>query len=401
MNNQVQIPFVDVVASNWEVEEELQAVFNETLRSGISIGGPYVEQFEKDFARFCGVKHCIGVSSGTDALRFALLASGIQQGDGVITVPNTFIATTEAISQAGAVPHFVDVHNLTGNMSADALFDYLDTACYRCDKTGHPIDRRTGRRITAVVPVHLSGQMAEMDPIRHLAREYRLTIIEDACQAHGAEYFSQDDCGWKRAGSIGTAAGFSFYPTKNLGACGEGGAVTTNDDRIAEKVRLLRDHGQSRKYHHVTEGYNGRLDALQAGILSSKLRRLRNWNNNRWLLAQIYNQLFRDMPSVATPYEPSWTRSIYHLYVLRVEGRDELQSYLTDRGIGTGLHYPVPLHLQQAYAHLGYEKGSFPVAEDLARRILSLPMYPQLRKNQQEQVASAVKRFYTAQSAAA
>jgi len=272
MNKMIEapIPFLDLVTPHLELEEELVNVFRSAVKTAGFIGGHMVEGFESDFAEFSGTKYCIGVGSGTDALRFALIAAGIGQGDIVVTVPNTFIATTEAISQAGAIPDFVDVSDSTLNMDPEKLLLYLETRCV-ADKRGRLVHRQNGRPVTAVVPVHLYGRPAEMDPILRLAEEYNLKVIEDACQAHGAEYYSDREKTWKKAGSMGIAAAFSFYPGKNLGACGEAGAVTTNDETIAQRIRVIRDHGQAKKYYHDLEGYNGRLDAIQAGILRVKL----------------------------------------------------------------------------------------------------------------------------------
>ena len=262
------IPFLDLATPHQELKEELTEVFTKSLDIGGFVGGPMVEQFEREFAAFCDAERCVGVSNGTDALRFAFIAAGIKPGDTVVTVPNTFIATTEAISQAGARPDFVDIDERTYNMDPEKLREYLETQC--CLDDGALKNRKTGLRVAAVVPVHLYGQMADMDPILELAERYKLIVIEDACQAHGAQYFSKKENRWRKAGSMGVAAAFSFYPGKNLGACGEGGAVTTNDVEIDRKIRTLRDHGQSKKYYHDVEGYNGRLDAIQAGILSVK-----------------------------------------------------------------------------------------------------------------------------------
>ncbi len=267
------IPFLDLVTPHVELEQELTEVFRKALRTAGFIGGPMVEDFEKAFAAFCETKFSVAVSSGTDALRFALMASGVKPGDVVITVPHTFIATTEAISQAGALPEFVDIDERTYNMDPGKLGEYLEKQC-TVDDAGKLISRRSGRPVTAVVPVHLYGQMADMDAILELADRYRLVVIEDACQAHGAEYFSQKHNRWMKAGSMGRAAAFSFYPGKNLGACGEAGAATTNDPAIAKHMKMLRDHGQATKYYHDIEGYNGRLDAIQAGLLHVKLGHL-------------------------------------------------------------------------------------------------------------------------------
>jgi len=264
MNTKEKIAFLDLITPHVELEEELVNVFRTALRTAGFIGGPAVEGFEHEFAEFCHAQHCVGVGSGTDALRFAFVAAGIRSGDSVITVPNTFIATTEAISQAGAVPEFVDVDEHTYTMDPNKLREFLETQCDITSSSAQPISRRTGRKVTAVVPVHLYGQMADMDAILNIAERFHLIVIEDACQAHGAEYLSRKQNGWKRAGSMGHAAAFSFYPGKNLGACGEAGAITTNDAKIAHTCRMLRDHGQAKKYYHAMEGYNGRLDAIQA-----------------------------------------------------------------------------------------------------------------------------------------
>jgi dTDP-4-amino-4,6-dideoxygalactose transaminase len=375
------------------MEEELVGAFRATLRSATFIGGRTVEGFEAAFAEYCSVDHCVGVGSGTDALRFALMAVGVEPGDGVITVSNTFIATTEAISQAGAYPEFVEIDEQTYNMSAEGLRDFLESKCDLDTVTGSPVSRRTGRMITAVVPVHLYGQMADMDSILELAETYNLLVVEDACQAHGAEYFSRNEQRWRKAGSIGKAAAFSFYPGKNLGACGEAGAVTTTSLEVADIVRKLRDHGQATKYNHDIEGYNGRLDAVQAGILHAKLAHLSRWTRERREIAKSYKERLAGIDNLVLPFEPSWSRAVYHLYVVRVPDRQEMQDTLKSAGIGTGIHYPVPLHLQQAYRGLGYRRGDFPVTESVAGEILSLPMYPQLRNNQQSKVVNTLKEY--------
>ena len=384
------IPFLDLVTPHVELEQELTAVFQQALRTAGFIGGPMVESFEKDFAAFCHTERAVGVSSGTDALRFALIAAGVKPGDVAVTVPNTFIATTEAISQAGALPEFVDIDERTYNMDPEKLREYLETQC-TVSADGKLVSKRSNRPVTAIVPVHLYGQMADMDPILELAEQYCLIVVEDACQAHGAEYFSQKCNRWFRAGSMGRAAAFSFYPGKNLGACGEGGAVTTNDERTADTVKMLRDHGQAKKYYHDVEGYNGRLDAIQAGILDVKLRHLGEWNGQRRERAAEYKRLFDStVSSIRAPYEPNWSRAVYHVYVVRIEDREDLMSFLKDQGIGTGIHYPIPLHMQNAYQSLGYAAGDFPVTERVSTEIVSLPMYPQLQPDQQRYVAEMI-----------
>lgn len=402
MSRADSIPFVDLVSPHVELEQELVAVVKKALRTAGFIGGPMVEEFEREFARFCDVPYCVGVSSGTDALRFALMAAGVKSGDTVITVPNTFIATTEAISQTGARPEFVDICPRTHNLDPCKLREFLETGCSPDRRTGKLISRKTNRPVTAVVPVHLYGQMADMDSICELAEAFGLILIEDACQAHGSEYLSAKENRWRKAGSIGDAAAFSFYPGKNLGACGEGGAVTTHNEQIARKVRALRDHGQTQKYYHDVEGYNGRLDAIQAGLLTVKLRRLPEWNAQRRVIAARYDELFGPLNDVISiPYEPDYAKSNYHLYVVQVRDRDGLRTFLSAAHVGTGIHYPIPLHLQNAYAHLDYAPGSFPVTEKVASEILSLPMYPQLGLEDQRDVAAQVREFFEALAAPA
>ena len=386
------VPFLDLVTPHLELENELVSVFRQGLHTAGFVGGPMVEEFEKAFATFCDVGHCIAVSSGTDALRFAMTAAGIQPGDAVITVPNTFIATTEAISQAGALPEFVDIDEQTYNMSVDKLQQFLEKQCTR-DKSGKLISLRSKRPVTAVVPVHLYGQMADMDSILRLADQYGLTVIEDACQAHGAEYFSKKHNRWMKAGSMGRAAAFSFYPGKNLGACGEGGAITTNDATLASTSKMLRDHGSVKKYYHDMEGYNGRLDAIQAGILHAKLPHLTGWNAQRRGRAAEYNQSMASNKAVSLPFEPAWSRAVYHLYVIRTNDREGMMNHLKTAGIGMGIHYPIPLHLQKAYVSLNYSDGDFPVAERVASEIVSLPMFPQLREQQQARVVKEILAF--------
>jgi dTDP-4-amino-4,6-dideoxygalactose transaminase len=388
-SNTNSIPFLDLITPHVELERELTAVFQQAIRTAGFIGGPMVENFEKDFAVFCETQHAIAVSSGTDALRFALTAAGVQPGDVVVTVPHTFIATTEAISQAGAATVFVDIEAGTYNLDPEKLLAYLENDCIR-DASGKVKDRRSGRPVTAVVPVHLYGQMADMDRILEIAGRFGLMVIEDACQAHGAKYFSRKQNRWMTAGSVGKAAAFSFYPGKNLGACGEAGAVTTNDAALAQTVRMVRDHGQAKKYYHDVEGYNGRLDAIQAGLLHVKLRHLAKWNELRQERAANYERLLGKMEGIVTPFEPAWSRSVYHLYVIRTADREALAEHLKAAGIGTGIHYPIPLHLQKAYAAMKLGKGSFPVTEAAASQILSLPMSPQLTREQQVRVADEI-----------
>jgi dTDP-4-amino-4,6-dideoxygalactose transaminase len=357
------------------------------MATGAFIGGPEVSAFESEFAAFCGGGHCVGLNSGTDALRFALMAAGVRPGDEVITVPHTFIATTEAISQAGATAGFVDIDPVTCTMDPACLRDFVERSC-RVDPSTHQIiNQSTKRPVRAIIPVHLYGQTADMDPILEIAHKHQLAVIEDACQAHGALYKGRP------AGSMGIAGCFSFYPGKNLGAFGDAGAVVTRDEKLAQTMRMLREHGQSRKYVHDMEGYTGRLDAIQAAVLRLKLRLLVDWNRARRENAAYYTQILTNIPGVTVVEEADYAEAVYHLYVILVDDRDGLQKFLTEKGVGTGLHYPVPLHLQKAYAHMGFKKGDFPVSEKTAERLLSLPMYAELTKPQIEYVVECIKEY--------
>jgi dTDP-4-amino-4,6-dideoxygalactose transaminase len=393
MSNNPNVPFLDLISPHLDHVDEFVAVFKETLKTGRFIGGPMVEGFEEEFAAFCNSRHGVGVGSGTDALRFALIAAGVSSGDSVITVPNTFIATTEAITQAGATPVFVDIDERTYNIDPDKIREYIERECSVDGPAGRPVNRKTGRPVTGLVPVHLYGQVADMDPIMEIAEEYSLIVVEDACQAHGAQYHSKKENVWKKAGAIGMAAAFSFYPGKNLGAFGEAGAVTTNDADIAARIRMLRDHGQAKKYFHDIEGYNGRLDAIQAGLLRIKLKDMHERNEARRAHAALYNELLGNVENLVTPHEPEWSKAVYHLYIIRIKERDGLRDFLSENGCATGLHYPVPLHQQKAYEHLGYKKGDFPITEKAATEILSLPMFPELTGSQLERVAEGVIEF--------
>ena len=388
----MRVPFVDLGPAHRHLREDLMSVFELVLDTNQFIGGRMVQEFEEDFAAFCETRFCVGVNSGTDALRFALVAAGVRPGDAVVTVPFSFVATTEAISQAGAQFDFVDIDPRTYTMDPEKLSAYLDGRCTRNGQSRRVVSKRTGSPVTAVIPVHLYGQMANMDPILELAAQYDLAVIEDACQAHGAEYFSKRENRWRRAGSIGTAAAFSFYPSKNLGGCGEAGAVTTDDEKVARGCRLLRDHGQSAKYVHAIEGYNGRLDAIQAGVLHKKLRHLAKWNDQRRDNANRYDELFAAGNGALTlPYVPAGSRPVHHLYVVGVANRDGLRAELASAGIETGIHYPIPLHLLEAYATHAFRPGDFPAAEHAAARVLSLPMFPELLPEQQAFVTKAIQ----------
>ena len=385
------VPFLDLVTPHRELEEELVAAFREAVRSAAFVGGPQLEAFEREFAEYCGTKYCVGVANGTDAVRFALMASGVGRGDAVVTVSHTFIATVEAISQAGAGAEFVDLDERTYCMSPESLEQYLN-ACPKDAATGRPLGKRTGLPIKAVLPVHLYGQAADMDAILSIAARYGLFVVEDAAQGHGTEYRSVHG-GWRRAGTFGKAAAFSFYPGKNLGSCGEGGAVTTDDEQVAGTIRKLREHGQGQKYYHELEGFNGRLHAIQAAFLRIKLRHLDKWNGDRRAAAVRYAELLANTPGVVVPFERENSRAIYHLYVIRAQNRDELAGHLKSAGVNTGLHYPVPVHLQKCYQEWGYGTGSFPVTERVCREILSLPMFPGLTIEQQQRTAAAIATF--------
>lgn len=361
------IPFLDLKTIHCELQAEIVAAWQRILEDGAFVGGPEVEGFEREFAAYVGARHCVGVSNGTDALLFALLALGLRPGDQVITASHTFIGTSEPIGHAGGKPVFVDVDAATGT---------LDPAL---------VEAAITPRTRFLLPVHLYGQPADMGPLLDIARRHDLKLVEDACQAHGAEYRG------RRAGSLGHAAGFSFYPGKNLGACGEGGAVTTDDAAVAARVRQLRDHGQVRKYHHEIEGYNGRLDALQAAALRIKLRHLDGWNEQRRRAAATYAELLVGSP-FELPTEAPGRKHVYHLYVVRHPERERVQAALTAAGIGTGLHYPVPLHLQPPYRSSSLPLGSLPRSEHWASAGLSLPMYPNIDQGQQARVAEALRR---------
>jgi dTDP-4-amino-4,6-dideoxygalactose transaminase/acetyltransferase-like isoleucine patch superfamily enzyme len=384
------IPFLDLVEQHCDLEQELVAAFSKLVRSAKFVGAQAVADFEYQFAHFCRTNYCVGVSSGTDALLYALIAGGVSSGDVVVTVPHTFIATTEAILQAGAEPAFVDIDERNYTMSPDRLREFLEDQCVM-DAQGRLRRREGGKAVTAVVPVHLYGQMVDMDPILELADRYNLLVVEDACQAHGAEYFSNRLGVWTRAGSLGHAAAFSFYPGKNLGACGEAGGITTNNEKIAGVCKMLREHGQSRKYYHDIDGYNGRLDAVQAAMLTVKLGHLAKWNDKRRQIAARYDALFSAAKvDLVLPHQAAYSHAVYHLYVVRSQARDELRSRLEAAGIGTGIHYPVPLHLQMAYRGRAFVQGNFPVTELVASEIVSLPMFPELTCEQQDRVIQLV-----------
>ena len=379
----IKVPFTDLLAMHAEVRREIEAGWSRIIETSSFIGGPLVAGFEEAFARYAGSAHCVGVGTGTDAIRVALQAVGVGRGDLVVTVPHTFIASVEGITQVGASPVFVDVDPVSYTMDAGALERYLAGACEL--RGGRCIERASGRPVAAILPVHLYGQSADMDALLDLARTHGLKVVEDAAQAHGATYRG------RRCGSMGDAAAFSFYPGKNLGAMGEAGAVTTNDAKIAERCRVLRDHGQRERYLHVTgEGSNARLDTVQAVALSAKLPRMADWTAMRRRAAAWYGERL-DGLAVVLPVELEGREHVYHLYVVQVDERDAVRRTLDERGIGTGLHYPVPLHLQEAYRSLGHAEGDFPVSERIASRGISLPMFPHITEAQVDAVADALR----------
>jgi dTDP-4-amino-4,6-dideoxygalactose transaminase len=362
------VPFLDLKAQHAPLRAEIDAAIAEVIDSCAFAGGPYVARFEEDFAAFCQAPHAVGVGNGTDALWFALLALGVGPGDEVITAPSTFMATAEAISFTGATPTFADIDPDTYN---------LDPA---------QLEKALTPRTKAIIPVHLFGQPADMDPILDFAKRHGLPVIEDASQAHGAEYKG------RRVGTLGQASCFSFYPGKNLGACGEAGAVVTTDKDLADRMRVLRDHGQVRKYEHTHVGWNGRMDGIQGAILRVKLRQLARWNTLRRAHARRYTELLTGTPGVGLPVEAGYARHVYHIYAVRVANRNEVLAKLARRGVTCGIHYPIPVHLQEAYRGLGFGRGSFPVAERCAEEFLSLPMYPELTEEQIQHVARSLRQ---------
>jgi dTDP-4-amino-4,6-dideoxygalactose transaminase len=364
----MNVPFVDLKIQLHSIADEMNQAIANVLERTDFILGEEVHLFEEEFANYCGVRYAVGVDTGISAIELGLRALGIGSGDEVITVANTFIATASAISFTGARSVLADIDPQTYN---------IDVAVIVAAITG---------RTKAIMPVHLYGQPADMDPILEIARKYGLAVVEDACQAHGALYKG------RKAGSLGDLAAFSIYPAKNLGAYGDGGMLVTDNLEIAEKVRMLRNYGQKQKYHHIFPAYNRRLDTLQAAVLRVKLRHLDKWNEERRRHAQRYNKLLENI-AIAVPQEKSFAKHVYHLYVIRAKNRDVLQGYLSSQGISTGIHYPIPIHLQEAMRDLGYMKGDFPVTERCAQEILSLPMFPELTDEQIERVAAAVNTF--------
>jgi dTDP-4-amino-4,6-dideoxygalactose transaminase len=362
----MKIPFVDLKSLHSEIKDELREVFDRVVDNSSFVLGPEVQKFEQEFAAYCETEHCVAVNTGTAAIHLVLASLGIGPGDEVITVPHTFIATAEAITAVGARPVFIDIDPISFTMDASLLEAAITS------------------KTRAIIPVDLYGQVADMNPILEIANRHGIPVVEDACQAHGAEYKGH------KAGSFGVAGCFSFYPGKNLGACGEGGAVTTNDANLAQRIRLWRDHGSSKRYEHVFPGLNMRMEGIQGGILSVKLKYLDRWNNQRRQAAAAYGKALADS-DIEIPTEMGYGRHVYHLYVVQSDNRDALRQQLTDVGIESGLHYPTPLHLQEAYRFLGYKYGNFPVTERVKSRILSLPMYPGIPSEAVDRVASELR----------
>ena len=374
----MKVPFLDLKAQYESIKDEISEAIQQVLDSCAFAGGPFVEEFEKNFAELCGCKHAVGVGSGTEALWMALLALGVGPGDEVITVPNTFIATAEAITFCGATPVFVDIDEKTYTMDPQKLDDYLK---YRNPKS------KIQNRPKAVIPVHLFGQMADMDPIMEIARSHNLFVVEDACQAHGAEYKG------RRAGSIGHAGCFSFYPGKNLGAYGEAGAIVTNNSELQEKMAIFRDHGQSKKYYHNMIGWNARMDGFQGAVLNVKLKHLDSWTEARRKNAKVYDDLLSHLDGLIVPHEAYYAKHVYHVYAIRVQIREKLMTALSEKDIYCGIHYPVPVHLQDAYDSLGLKNGSCPVAEKCAEEYVSLPMFPELKGEQIQRVVDEIEKL--------
>ena len=365
----MKVPFLDLKAQYLTIKDEIHEAISKVMESTAFAGGPFVSKFEEEFAKLCDCKYAIGVGNGTDALWLSLLALGIGPGDEVIAVPNTFIATAEAITYCGAKPVFVDVDKKTYNMDP-ALLESAITP-----------------KTKAIIPVHLFGQPADMDPIMAIARARGLYVVEDACQAHGAEYKG------RKTGSMGHTGCFSFYPGKNLGAYGEAGAVVTSDDALAEKMRIFRDHGQAKKYHHSMIGWNARMDGIQGAVLSVKLKYLSDWNESRRKHAQAYNERLSLRHDIITPHLANYAQHVYHIYAIRIKERDRFMAYLAEKGISTGIHYPIPIHLQKAYSFLGLNKGTYPVAEQCALEFVSLPMFPELIEEQIDYIVDHIKLF--------
>jgi len=363
------IPYFDLPAQIRAIRKELDQALARTLDNCSFCLGPDVAQFEKEFAEYCGAKHCVGFNSGTSALHVAMLSLGVGPGDEVLTTPFTFVATSWAISYVGAKPVFVDIDDTTFNINPAWL------------------DKAVSPRTKAVLPVHLYGQPFDVDAVLNVCRKHKLPMVEDACQSHGAKYRG------KTIGTFGEISCYSFYPGKNLGACGEGGALVTNNPDLAARAKSLREHGSTKRYFHDEIGFNYRMEGFQGAVLGVKLKHLPNWTAERRRVARRYSECLKDTP-LQLPREADFAESVWHLYVVRHPRRDELKKFLEEQGVGCAIHYPIPLHLQKAYAHLGHRAGDFPVAEKAARECLSLPIYPELTDAQIGRVVEAIKGFF-------
>jgi dTDP-4-amino-4,6-dideoxygalactose transaminase len=366
----LKVPFLDLKATYLELKDEFDAAYHCVMESGWYILGEEVEAFEQEFADYCGVKYCIGVGNGLEALHLILRGYGIGEGDEVIVPSNTYIATWLAVSYAGAIPVPVEPDIKTYNIDPNL------------------IEAAITKKTKAILPVHLYGQPADMDAINNIAEKYNLKVVEDAAQAHGAKYKG------KRTGNLGDAAGFSFYPGKNLGAYGDAGAVTTNDDNLAEQIKLLRNYGSKIKYYNEVKGFNSRLDPLQAAFLRVKLKYLDEWNNRRTQIAMYYLESLSKVSELVLPFVPEWAEPVWHLFVIRHLKRDKLQKFMLEMGIGTMVHYPIPPHLQKAYENINYRIGDFPVSEILCNEQLSIPLYPQMKSSAVEVVKNTIHEFF-------
>jgi dTDP-4-amino-4,6-dideoxygalactose transaminase len=382
----MSVPFLDLKAIYREIRDEVRPELEEVFESCGYILGPKVVAFEKSFAKLAGTRHCVALSSGTAAIHLMIWASGMEPGSGIILPPNTFTATAEGIVLSGHVPVFVDVEALTYNLSPERVVSFLE----KNTTAGRPIDPKTGAVVRGIVAVDLYGQPADLGSLERIADRFGLILFEDACQAHQA---SRDG---RPAGSFGAAAAFSFYPGKNMGAFGEGGAVTTDSDELDGRIRMLRDHGSREKYFYDLIGHNYRMEAIQGAVLGVKCRYIAGWNDLRRAAATLYGELLDGLP-VELPVEDEGTRHVYHLYTVHTENRDALRTHLGEKGIASGLHYPYPLHTQPAYAYLGYSAGEFPVTEYNSSRNVTLPMFPGITQAQQEEVSGCVREFFASE----
>jgi dTDP-4-amino-4,6-dideoxygalactose transaminase len=393
----MEVPFLDLKRQYEKIRHEVRASIDQVLESQVFVLGKEVEKLEEEISRYTGSLHAVGVASGSDAILLSLMALGMGPGEGVITTPFTFFATAGSISHLGCVALFVDIDPDTYNMSPESLELFLKTQC-TTDEKGQRRHRDTGVPVRCVIPVHLFGQCADMDPILDLCRSHNLTVIEDAAQAIGSLYQPDTDHGPRSAGTMGASGCFSFYPSKNLGAFGDGGMVVCQDDEIADRIRMLRVHGSRPKYYHKLIGVNSRLDALQAAVLRVKLKYLDQWTEARRQNAQHYNELFANINhqkiGISLPQRQNHNRHIFNQYVIRAPKRDELRNFLSDHDIGTDIYYPRPLHLQACYAHLGHKEGDFPVSEKASQTVLALPIFPEVTSEEQAYVVDTIETFY-------